>query len=410
MHALNPRAASRALRVPRPAEHTGGRPAGTTTPSSIPVYEHEFWTHRQRQASPIHEISYRACFKPQLPAYFIERLTQEGDVVYDPFSGRGTTAIEAALRSRKVIANDVNPLSAILIRPRLELPSIADIDARLRSLRFAARSRSGLDLSMFFHPDTEHEILGLREYLCKRRDAGMEDGVDRWLRMVATNRLTGHSPGFFSVYTLPPNQAVSADDQLRINARLRQEPEYRDIRALILKKSMQLQGRLAAADRWRLRAAAASACLLENVASITPGVTTGSVQLTVTSPPFLDVVQYARDNWLRCWFNGLDADAISARITMSRTVEGWAREMGAVFGELYRVTRPGGWVAFEVGEIRRGEVRLEETVVPLGINAGFDCSAILINSQRFTKTANIWGVKNNSLGTNSNRIVLFRKT
>ena len=46
---------------------------------SVPVYEEELWTSRQRQASPIHEISYRACFKPQLPAYFIERLTREGD-------------------------------------------------------------------------------------------------------------------------------------------------------------------------------------------------------------------------------------------------------------------------------------------------------------------------------------------
>ena len=381
----------------------------TTDGLSVPVYEQELWTHRQRQASPIHEISYRACFKPQLPAYFIERLTQEGDVVYDPFSGRGTTAIEAALRGRNVIANDVNPLSSILSRPRLDLPSIADIDARLRSLRFVARPRSGLDLSMFFHPDTEYEILGLREYLYKRRNVGTEDGVDRWIRMVATNRLTGHSPGFFSVYTLPPNQAVSTDDQIRINARLRQEPDYRDIRALIMKKSMQLQGRLSASDRWRLRTAAASARLLEDVASATPGIATESVQLTVTSPPFLDVVQYARDNWLRCWFNGLDVDAVGARITMSRTLEDWAREMGAVLGELYRVTRPGGWVAFEVGEVRRGEIKLEETVVPLGMSAGFECSAILINSQRFTKTANIWGVKNNSLGTNSNRIVLFRK-
>lgn len=376
---------------------------------SVPVYEQELWTSRQRQASPIHEISYRACFKPQLPAYFIERLTRDGDVVYDPFSGRGTTAIEAALRGRRVIANDVNPLSTILSRPRLELPSISEIDARLRSLKFAARPPSGLDLSMFFHPDTEYEILGLREYLYKRRSAGTEDAADRWIRMVATNRLTGHSPGFFSVYTLPPNQAVSADDQIRINARLRQEPEYRDIRALIMKKSMQLQGRLGAPDRWRLRTAGASALLLENAASATPGIAPDSIQLTVTSPPFLDVVQYGRDNWLRCWFNGLDADAVGARITMSRTVEEWAREIAAVLGELYRVTRPRGWVAFEVGEVRRGAIKLEETVVPLGLSAGFDCSAILINSQRFTKTANIWGVKNNSLGTNSNRIVLFRK-
>jgi DNA methylase len=406
---LNPRTASRMLNVARHAEQPQHADADRRTPLNVPVYETELWTSRQRQANSIHEISYRACFKPQLPAYFIQRLTGEGDVVYDPFGGRGTTAVEAALHGRKVISNDVNPLSAILSRPRLELPGISDIDARLRSLKFAARPPSGLDLSMFFHPDTEYEILGLREYLYRRLHAGKEDAVDRWIRMVATNRLTGHSPGFFSVYTLPPNQAVSPDDQMRINARLKQEPEYRDIRALILKKSLQLQGRLSAADRWRLRTAAETVRYLEGDAAATPDIAGGSVHLTVTSPPFLDVVQYARDNWLRCWFNGLDADAVDSRITMNPAVDEWAGEMARVLRELHRVTRPQGWVAFEVGEVRRGLVKLEEVVAPLGVAAGFECAAILINAQSFTKTANIWGVANNRLGTNSNRIVLFRK-
>lgn len=406
---LNPRTASRMLNVARRPEQRSRPDGDGGTTLNVPVYEAELWTSRQRQASPIHEISYRACFKPQLPAYFIERLTHEGDVVYDPFSGRGTTAIEAALRGRNVIVNDVNPLSVILTCPRLELPTVTEIDMRLKSLRFAARPRGEIDLSMFFHPDTEYELLGLREYLYRRMNSGKEDSTDRWIRMVATNRLTGHSPGFFSVYTLPPNQAVSADDQVRINARLKQEPEYRDIRALILKKTLQLQGRLGAAERWRLRKAATEALLLSKDACATSEIPANSVQLTVTSPPFLDVVQYTRDNWLRCWFNGFDAGKIGSRITMSKTVEEWESEMSAVFRELYRVTRPDGWVAFEVGEVRRGTVKLDEVVAPIGIHAGFECSAILINAQRFTKTANIWGVRNNSLGTNSNRIVLFRK-
>ncbi|MND02531.1 hypothetical protein D3C83_219380 [compost metagenome] len=59
--------------------------------------------------------------------------------------------------------------------------------------------------------------------------------------------------------------------------------------------------------------------------------------------------------------------------------------------------------------MRRGTVNLDEVIAPIGIATGFECSAILINAQRFTKTANIWGVKNNNLGTNSNRIVLFSK-
>lgn len=376
----------------------------------VPVYEAELWTSKQRQASSIHEVSYRACFKPQLPAYFIERLTGEGDVVYDPFSGRGTTAIEAALQGRHIVANDINPLSGMFTRPRLEVPHVSEVDARLNALELDSRAKAAMDLSMFYHARTEREIVNLRAYLIARRRARSEDAIDRWIRMVATNRLTGHSPGFFSVYTLPPNQAVSAEQQLKINARLDQKPEYRNVRELILRKSVQLQASLTSADRLRLRHAAAHAQLLEGAAAATPRIYDETVQLTVTSPPFLDIVQYAKDNWLRCWFNGIDADEVGRRMTISRDVDDWAAAMQKVFLELYRVTRGGGWVAFEVGEVRRGAVRLEEVVAPLGINAGFECQAVLINAQSFTKTANIWGISNNRLGTNTNRIVVFRKS
>jgi predicted methyltransferase len=83
--------------------------------------------------------------------------------------------------------------------------------------------------------------------------------------------------------------------------------------------------------------------------------------------------------------------------------------MDEVFRELYRVTRPGGHVAFEVGEVRKGNIRLEEEVVRLGVRQGFQCEGIMINSQSFTKTANIWGISNNAKGTNTNRIVVFRR-
>ena len=138
-----------------------------------------------------------------------------------------------------------------------------------------------------------------------------------------------------------------------------------------------------------------------------PGIPDASVQLTVTSPPFLDIVQYRSDNWLRCRFNGLNGDSIGKSITMSRTVEHWETVMGSVFTELFRITRTGGFVAFEVGEVRKKTVRLDEHVVPLGAAAGFSCAGICINQQVFTKTANIWGVDNMQSGTNTNRIVLF---
>jgi len=73
------------------------------------------------------------------------------------------------------------------------------------------------------------------------------------------------------------------------------------------------------------------------------------------------------------------------------------------------VLRPGGAVAFEVGEVRGGRLRLEELVIPCGVAAGLVPRLVLINTQQFTKTANIWGVANNRKGTNTNRIVVFEK-
>ena len=49
---------------------------------AVDSYVNEFWTSKQRAANSLHEISYRACFKPQLPRFFIERLTEPGDIVY----------------------------------------------------------------------------------------------------------------------------------------------------------------------------------------------------------------------------------------------------------------------------------------------------------------------------------------
>lgn len=368
----------------------------------------EFWTSRQRQASSLHEISYRACFKPQLPRFFINLLTRKGDIVYDPFSGRGTTVIEAALLGREIIANDVNPLSRIMTEPRFSPPSIPAVEKRLASVP-AGRDGADIDLSMFYHRDTESELVSLRTYLQNRKKSCRDDMIDRWIEMVATNRLTGHSKGFFSVYTLPPNQAVSQKSQQRINAKRRQEPEYRATHRIILNKTKSLLRTVSNADIKNLVQAGKKAVLLTGDARKTPLIRDESVQLTVTSPPFLDIVQYRQDNWLRCWFNGLEADTVGREITMARTVDEWTLVMGAVFTELYRITRPGGFVAFEVGEVRKKTIRLEEHVVPLGLAAGFACPSVIINQQHFTKTSNIWGVGNMASGTNTNRIVVFKK-
>lgn len=367
----------------------------------IPYLVNEFWTSGQRQAHSLHEVSYRACFKPQLPRFFIDRLTRDGDSVCDPFMGRGTTQIEAALRGRRPVGSDINPLSLLLARPRLAPPPLASIEARLRQISWDAGEIERDDLLAFYHPETLRQLCALRGYLLERAPFGQEpDAVDDWIRMVALNRLTGHSPGFFSVYTLPPNQAVSAASQRRINARRSQTPPPRDLAALILKKSRALLADGAPPAHPKPLLGVGEAWNMAFVAD-------GCVDLIVTSPPFLDVVDYAGDNWLRAWFAGVDVDSVKIS-THSGEAE-WTAMARACFIEFARVVAPGGHVAFEVGEVRGGKVLLERLVWRALEGLPFERLFVLVNAQAFTKTSNCWGVGNNVKGTNTNRVVVARR-
>ncbi len=366
----------------------------------------EYWTSRQRQAHSLHEISYRACYKPQLPRFFIERLSRPGDAVYDPFMGRGTTQLEAFLLGRKPLGNDINPLSKVLLAPRLSPPLISDIERRLGGIDLSESAENNTELLAFYHVDTLKEIIALKEYFLKREQLGTLDSIDAWIRMVAINRLSGHSPGFFSVYTLPPNQAVSVKRQLKINETREQIPEYKDIRSRIIKKSKSLLKDWNGARLNEFTHDLSSQLTNSNAESVSR-IATSSTQLVVTSPPFLDVVNYQADNWLRCWFIGIDSSEIN--ISQFKKIADWESTMTAVLKDLKRIIKPGGYIAFEVGEVRNGTVLLEENVIRCGVKAGLEPVIILINSQEFTKTANAWGVDNSKKGTNTNRIVVFEQ-
>jgi hypothetical protein len=296
----------------------------------------------------------------------------------------------------------------VLTKPRLNPPTLDQVAQRLAEINLSDHDEFPENLFVFYHPETLKEITSLKKFLLQRRQANELDFVDEWITMVAVNRLTGHSPGFFSVYTLPPNQAVSIKAQTKINADRNQIPPRRQVREIILKKTRSLLSECDAATRQTLARVGANALLLTKPAAASPEIPSNSVALVVTSPPFLDVVDYAGDNWLRCWFVGIDAKSVA--ITVPKKLPDWQSAMTEVFQELHRVLRHGGHIAFEVGEVRGGKVKLEEAVLPCGVKAGLEPVLVLINDQEFTKTANCWGVDNGSKGTNTNRIVLFRKT
>lgn len=362
--------------------------------------EGEFWENKQRNSNPINEVPYRACFKPNLVQYFIENYSTKGDIVYDPFAGRGTVPVTAALYKRIPIYNDINPLCKILTHPRLMYPNKDEISKTICELELYNTDDYSNDdmysnLLVFYHKNTLNQLYHLKSILHENTGNSVYD----WIRMIATTRLSGHSSGYFSVYTLPPNQACTIDSQRKINNKLQQSPEEKDVKSLILKKSNSMLKQELPNIKPYLELCCDAAC--------TSDIPDSCIQLTVTSPPFLNTVDYKTDNWLRCWFNDIDINNIS--FTNTPNLNDWIVKMKDVFTELYRITKLNGYVAFEVGEVNNGKINLDEYIVDIASETNFKVQNILINNQFFTKTSNIWGISNNKKGTNTNRIVVCKK-
>ncbi len=376
----------------------------------VPKYCNEFWTAKQRQMHSLHYAnSYRASFKPELPEFFISKYTRPGDTIGDPFGGRGTTVLQAALMNRKGCSNDVNPLSERLAFPKLNPVSIDEISERLEKIDLTKEVdlSNEEDMSMFYHPDTYREIINLRNYLRNNRD-----NIDRFIEMTALSRLHGHSNGFFSAYSFP-QISIPKVNQAKINLTRGIEPDYREIKSRILKKAKTTLKSGGLNDLQRL---ARLHKLTTGDSRDLKGWESESVNLVVTSPPFLNQVDYVQDTWIENWFCDIPREEVEGRIVQTPDLEKWTDFISATLSELHRVLVSGGLVAMEVGEVRYQGVilNLDEILVNLTCSKAYNMHQfrvreVYVQSQQFTKLANCFKVENNKLGTNTNRIVLMEK-
>ena len=370
----------------------------------------ELWTAQQRQMHSLHYVvSYRASFKPELPDFCIRRYTDKGDVVFDPFSGRGTTALQANLLGRVAWASDINPLAVRITQAKTSPVGLDEVVLRLNEVDFRRPvDLSGYQdrLSPFYHPDTYRELINLRAFLRKKPDR-----ANAFIELLAVSRLHGHSPGFFSVYSFP-QISVPPERQSLINKKRHQVPDYRAVAPRIIRKAAQ-----ALRDGFSSEFFAISSANNIRVADARcyPWVPASSVDLIVTSPPFLDKVDYLTDNWLEFWFTGICPDEFSSKLMMCRSLVQWRVFIGDVLREMLRVLKPRGTAVIEVGEVETesGMIYLDEVVADTAAEmtvAGkrFSIDEVLINQQSFTKLANCFNVQNNLQGTNTNRLVVLR--
>jgi len=274
---------------------------GATGPSLLPStwsgVDASGWQKRGRWAAPQHYMcSYMAMFPPELPHYFIERFTKPGDRVLDPFSGRGTTAVEAAAQGRHGIGNDLNPLAVALTRGKLSNPNLGEVMARLDELERGYDPSSWTTkgqpdrILMLYHENTMRQLVYLKATL-----DWSTPGVDAFIVAVLMGAMHGGSKGFLS---LPMPNTFSMGWGY-IERKVREEPE-----------------KFACPDRdafavlgGRVKRQLSKGCLVGtgetiygDVRDIAQKVEHDSIHLLFTSPPYLKVIKYGLYNWIRLWF------------------------------------------------------------------------------------------------------------
>jgi DNA methylase len=324
--------------------------------------------------------SYLGAFPPTLAHALIARYSRPGDVVMDPFSGRGTVPLQACAERRVGAGSDANPLAALLTASKVDPPGCTEAEARLARLRIdwtvesddwmavAAAGPGALaegpegrlgtlprEVAAAFHVRTLAQLLFLR----RRLDLG--DPPDRFLAAAVTGILHGGSESYLSD-AMPNGFALAPAAAARAMA-ARQEPRperdvfdrlgaklhrlYRDgvpaIRGVALRADARLAGE-------RLRAALRARALPDRA------------RLVVTSPPYLRTIRYGASNWLRLWFLGESPADVDARLDAPPALADYGRFLRDVLRGLRPALADDAIVVLVLGDVATdlGRPRREE--------------------------------------------------
>lgn len=251
---------------------------------------------------PLHSICpYFAMFPEEFVTRQVMKYTRPGDLVFDPFCGRGTTVFESLLQGRDAAGLDINPVAACVSGAKANPPDLDPTLARLRELEEmyeALRPVPQPSDDFFrscFHPETLDQILFLRKEL-----SWQGSHVDRFIAAVVLGCLHGESqksPNYLS-NQMPRTISTKPDSSVRWWAMHGLEPPRRNafrivggwIAYRLGHRSLVRRGKVALQDARR--------------AYISFPELVRKVDLVVTSPPYLNTTNFREDQWLRLWFLG----------------------------------------------------------------------------------------------------------
>lgn len=239
-----------------------------------------------------------AMFPMEFAVEMICRYTAPGDLVLDPFLGRGTTVCAAAANGRHGVGVEINPVAWVYGKTKIAPASMSDVVMRLHNLAALSESISVPKLPEFFQWAYEDGVL--RFLLAARKHLDWRNRrVDRTLMALILTDLHGREDSSLS-NQMRQTKAMAPDYSVRWWKERNMRPREKDAVDILLRKI-----------RWRYHHGTPdfselnisvrrgdSIKVLSKVSPLKPA------KLLLTSPPYFRLVNYHYDQWLRRWMLG----------------------------------------------------------------------------------------------------------
>lgn len=323
--------------------------------------------------SSLHRICSRTgSFPPALAHYFVKRYSRRGEVVLDPFSGKGTLPLEACLNERIGIGNDLAPEAYVITRAKVNPVTLEEVKEWISRTKERWRPESydvdevSDDVRTFFSRYTLRQILAIRDLL-------MDDDSDlaNFIKAAMCGILHGPTRIHLSV---PCSHAFSMSPKYMrrfIKKNGLRKPKREVLRCLLAKAERVLRNGLP-----RVRGVAT----MEDARRLP--LEDGSVRLIVTSPPYFNMQTYAWDNWLRLWFLGYDYLEVKNKLFQSESRQKFESFMQECLKEMYRVLKDDSACFVVVGDVKLNGyyVNMAEMIAPIAESVGFTVARLISDS------------------------------
>lgn len=282
----------------------GSLDGGTTSAGDLWHSVSPRWGHAMHTM-----CSYHGMFPAKVAHYFIQRYSMPGDLVLDPFSGRATTTLQARVEGRRTVSNDLNPLAYVLSRAKTDPPSWGAVNSFLDDLERAYRRTQqtdpdvSKDIRMLYHHNTLKQICFVRKRLLAKaitdwnREELMIGGAlagimhGAWRRDDSSLYLSISMPNTFSMSPAYVERYIRENGLKKLD---------QDVFDCLRNKLARLYLDDIGGPIGKAHYSDASHLLKGR------GLRLGSVDLVLTSPPYLQVVNYGTSNWIRLWLLGVD--------------------------------------------------------------------------------------------------------